>query len=228
VAASPVGSGGPAPSGETGERATPKRGLTRLLGFDRSAEPARQTAASRPLRPFTIPNAITFTRLGLIPLFLVLGLASDPSEGAAAVILFALIGWGDFADGAMARLTGQYSRLGALVDPATDRLLAISGVVVCWRWELLPRWALAVLLAREVAMLVLGRYGMRRGLDLRINRLGRLALIPVMASLFFAMLGLRTLGEVLLYVGIALALLATARYVQTGLAQLRGPRHAPG
>jgi cardiolipin synthase len=228
VAASPVGSGGPASSGETGERSTPKRGLARLLGFDRSAEPTRQTAATRPLRPFTIPNAITFTRLALVPLFLVLGLTSDPSEGAAAVVLFALIGWGDFADGAMARLTGQYSRLGALVDPATDRLLAISGVAVCWRWELLPRWALAVLLARELAMLALGRYGLRRGLDLRINRLGRLALIPVMASLFFAMLGLRTLGEVLLYIGIVLSLLATARYVQTGLEQLRGLRHAPG
>ncbi len=70
-------------------------------------------------------------------------------------------------------------------------------------------------------MLVLGRFALRHGLDLRINRLGRMALVPVMGALFFAMAGLHTLGVVLLYIGIVLALLATARYVQTGLAQLR-------
>jgi cardiolipin synthase len=202
--------------------------LNRALGFDRSAEPAGQTAASRPLRPFTIPNAITFTRLALVPVFLVLGLTLDHGQAPASVALFAIIGFGDFADGAAARLTGQYSRLGALLDPATDRLLAIAGVAVCWRWSLLPRWALAVLLAREVAMLLLGRYALGRGLDLRISRLGRLALVPVMAALFFAMAGLRTLAEVLLYVGIVLALAATVGYVRTGLAQLRARGPSPG
>jgi cardiolipin synthase len=208
-----------------------RHGVARALGLDRSAEPAGQTAASRPLRPFTIPNAITFTRLALVPVFLVLGLTLDHGQAPASVALFTVIGFGDFADGAAARLTGQYSRLGALLDPATDRLLAISGVVVCWRWSLLPRWALAVLLGRELFMLLLGRYALSRGLDLRINRIGRLALVPVMGALFFAMAGLHTLGVVLLYVGIVLALLATARYVQTGAAQLRerekGDRRAP-
>ncbi len=56
-------------------------------------------------------------------------------------------------------MTRQYSRLGALMDPVTDRLLVVSGVVVCWRFQLLPRWALAVLAARELSMLALGRYG---------------------------------------------------------------------
>jgi phosphatidylglycerophosphate synthase len=197
-----------------------------VLGFDRSAEPARQTAASRPLRPFTVPNAITFTRLALVPVFVVLGLTLDHGQAPASVVLFAVIGWGDFADGAMARITGQYSRLGAMLDPATDRLLAIAGVAVCWRWSLLPRWALAVLLAREITMLLLGRYALRHKLDLRISRLGRLALVPVMGALFFAMAGLEKLGEVLLYIGIALAIAATVGYVRAGLAQLRA--RAPG
>jgi cardiolipin synthase len=77
-------------------------------------------------------------------------------------------------------------------------------------------------------MLMFGRFGLRRGLDLRINRLGRIAIVPVMGSLFFAMLGLRPLAVGLLYLGIALALLASARYAQTGLAQLRGLGRATG
>ena len=132
-----------------------------------------------------------------------------------------MIGWGDYADGIAARVTRQYSRLGALMDPITDRLLVISGVVVCWRFQLLPRWALAVLTARELLMLALGRYGMKRGVELRINWPGRLAVAPVMGAFFFAMAGLGTLGEALLYVGLALALLASGLYARTGVRHLR-------
>ena len=43
-----------------------------------------------------------------------------------------------------------------------DRLLVLSGVIVCWNFELLPRWALALLAARELFMLILARYAMHR------------------------------------------------------------------
>ena len=75
-------------------------------------------------------------------------------------MLFAVIAWSDYLDGIAARVTGQYSRFGALLDPLVDRLLVISGVIVCWKFELLPRWALALLVARELFMLVLARYAL--------------------------------------------------------------------
>ena len=193
----------------------------RLLGLDRSGPPPAQTQAGQPLRPWTLPNAIGFLRLALIPAFLIVALSSSSGVGAPQATLFALIGWGDYADGIAARVTRQYSRLGALMDPITDRLLVISGVAVGWRFALLPRWALALLAARELAMLALGRYGLRRGVQLRINWPGRLAVAPVMGSFFFAMAGLRALAEGLLYAGLALALLASAQYVRSGRAQLR-------
>jgi cardiolipin synthase len=199
--------------------------VRRLFGLDRSGPPPPQTASGQPLRPWTIPNAIGFLRLALIPVFLVLALSpAHPSEGVGALpaILFAVIGWGDYADGIAARVTGQYSRLGALMDPITDRLLVISGVVVCWRWELLPRWALAVLVARELSMLALGRYGLARGVELRINWPGRISVAPIMGAFFFAMIGLEGFAAVLLYVGLALALLASALYVRDGRAQVEG------
>jgi cardiolipin synthase len=214
VAEPPVGEPAPDPS---------RRPLTvkRLLGLDRSGPPPAATVAGAPLHPWTIPNAIGFVRLALIPVFLVVALSSGDGEDALAATLFAAIGWGDYADGIAARVTRQYSRLGALMDPITDRLLVISGVVVAWHFALLPRWALGVLVARELVMLALGRYGLSHGVDLRINWPGRLAVAPVMGALFFPMVGLRTLGEVLLYVGLALALTATAQYVRDGRRQAR-------
>jgi cardiolipin synthase len=191
--------------------------LRRLFGLDRSGPPPRETLAGQPLRPLTVPNAIGIARLLLIPVFLALALPERSGNSAPAVILFGVIGWGDYADGIAARVTGQYSRLGALMDPITDRLLVICGAIVCWDFHLLPRWALGVLAVREALMLILGRYAMRRGVELRINWPGRLAVAPVMGALFFAMAGLEGLAAVLLYVGLALALSATGLYLRTGL-----------
>ncbi|MCW3031950.1 MAG: hypothetical protein QOK19_1866 [Solirubrobacteraceae bacterium] len=207
----------------------PRLTFTRLFGLDRSGPPPPQTQSGAPLNPWTIPNAIGFARLALIPVFLVVALSSRDGRDALAATLFAVIGWGDYADGIAARVTRQYSRLGALMDPVTDRLLVVCGVVVDWRFSLLPRWALAVLAVRELAMLALGRYALRRGVELRINWPGRLAVAPVMGALFFPMTGLKTLGEVLLYIGLALALLATGLYARSGRNQLReraAGRHA--
>ena len=89
-------------------------------------------------------------RLALIPVFLIVALSSEDGTGALPATLFAVIGFGDYADGITARMTGQYSRLGSLMDPVTDRLLVLSGVIVAWHFELLPRWALALLALREL------------------------------------------------------------------------------
>jgi cardiolipin synthase len=199
----------------------PRLTFRRLSGLDRSGPPPPQTQAGAPLNPWTIPNAIGFTRLALIPVFVILALSSDDGHDALAVTLFAVIGWGDYADGIAARLSGQYSRLGTLMDPVTDRLLVICGVIVTWRFDLLPRWALAVLIARELVVIGLARYGLRHGVDLRINWPGRLSVAPLMGALFFAMTGLSRFSEILLYVGLALAFWATALYLRSGLEQLR-------
>jgi cardiolipin synthase len=188
----------------------------RLLGLDRSGGPPPETRRDQPLHPWTIPNAIGFLRIGLIPVFLVLALESGDGRDTTATVLFALIAAGDYLDGMVARVTGQYSRLGALLDPLTDRLLVIAAAIVAWDFELLPRWALLVLAAREAFMLLLTQIALRRGLDLSVNMLGRWAVWPTMSALGLAMITETWLSEVLLYVGLALTLAATARYLEDG------------
>jgi cardiolipin synthase len=188
----------------------------RLSGLDRSGPPPPETLRDAPWRPWTIPNAITYVRFALLPVFLVLALSSDSGTDALPAIIFALIGWGDYADGIAARVTGQYSKLGALLDPVIDRALVLSGVVVVWHFETLPRWALAVLAAREVVQLLYGQWALRHGIDLKVNWPGRAAVWPVMSAIFFALVGLETPAEVLLYIGIALVWWATALYIREG------------
>ena len=146
----------------------------RLLGFDRSGPPPPQTAADAAWHPWTVPNAIGYGRIALIPVFLVLD--SDSRHGTA-------------------------------------------GAAVCWSYELLPRWALAVLLVRELLMLFAGQAWLRRGFALAINWPGRIAVAPTMLGIWLGLLGVRSVGEVFLYVGLSLAWIATAVYFRDGLAQ---------
>jgi CDP-diacylglycerol--glycerol-3-phosphate 3-phosphatidyltransferase len=197
----------------------------RLFGVDRSGPPPSATGADQPLNPWTIPNAIGYLRLAAIPVFLALALSSRHGRDTAATIIFAVIAWADYADGFAARLTGQYSRLGALLDPIVDRLLVVSGMVVAFDFSLLPRWAICVVVARELFMLALSRYGLSRGVELKINWPGRIGVAPTMAAPFLAMAGVHWLAIVMLYSGLVLALTATVLYVRRGLAEAREVAH---
>ena len=153
-------------------------------------------------------------------MFLVLGITSETGTDALPAIIFAVVAWSDYADGIAARLTGQYSRFGALLDPIVDRSLVISGVIVCWYHALLPRWALALLVARELFVLFAGRAALRRGVELKINWWGRLAVWPVMSAVFAGLVGLEVLGAILLYIGVAMSIVATVEYGRTARRQL--------
>jgi CDP-diacylglycerol--glycerol-3-phosphate 3-phosphatidyltransferase len=198
----------------------------RLLGLDRSGPPPPQTLPGAPLNPWTIPNAIGYARVALVPVFLVLALGSGDGRLASASAIFAVIGGTDYLDGMTARITGQYSRLGTLLDPLVDRLLVLSGVVVTYHFHLLPRWALIVLAARELFMLVLTRVGMKRGIDLNVNMVGRWAVWPTMFSMFLAMLSTTWVAPALLYLGLAMTLWATLLYLRDGYRALQSNTQA--
>jgi cardiolipin synthase len=166
-------------------------------------------------------------RLALIPVFLVIAFSSGDGTTAAGAILYGALGWSDYLDGIAARVTGQYSRLGAIMDPLADRLLVVAGLVVCWHYETLPRWAIAVLVGRELLMLVLARAGMRRGVDIKINWFGRAGVWFTLSAPFFAMLDVDWLALTMLWIGLVLTLASTAQYVRDGRRQARKTPPAP-
>ena len=200
---------------------SPRVTKRRLSGIDRSGPPPEATLSGHPLNPWTLPNLVDYLRLAGIPVFLIVAFSSEDGESALAAVLFAVIGWSDYLDGFLARLTCQYSRLGALLDPLVDRLLIVSGMVVCWHFNLLPRWAIAIVIARELFMLVASRYALSHGLEIQINWAGRLGVAPIAGAPFFAMAGVHWLALIMLYVGMALGLLSAALYVRRGVREIR-------
>jgi hypothetical protein len=67
----------------------------------------------------------------------------------------------------------------------------------------------------------LSRYGLARGVDLKINWFGRIGVAPMMGAPFFAMAGVHWLALVMLYVGLVLSLVATGLYVRRGMSVSR-------
>lgn len=200
--------------------------LRRRFGLDRSAPLPTETRSGAPLHPWTLPNLVGYVRLALLPVFLVLAYSTEDGTSLLSAMVFWVIAAGDYLDGFLARATGQYSRLGALLDPVIDRLTILAGAVVCWSFELLPRWALALLALRELFMLVLGYYGLRHGVDIEVNWPGRISVFPIMGGIFLALLAPGWVATALLIWGLAMAILASALYARTGVRAIRAARAA--
>ncbi|MEG0071670.1 MAG: CDP-alcohol phosphatidyltransferase family protein [Raoultibacter sp.] len=108
---------------------------------------------------FTIPNVISIIRLCLVPIFLILLIDGHDS---AAAFLFALAAGTDFLDGQIARRTNTVSKLGQLLDPAIDRILMIAGVGGLLMVGRLPFWIVAIVLIRDLLLLIGGSYLLKR------------------------------------------------------------------
>jgi cardiolipin synthase len=90
----------------------------------------------------------------------------------------------------------------------------LAGAAVCWHFELLPRWALAVLAVREVVTLILAELALRRGIDLEINWIGRIGVFLVFGAIFWAMVLDWWIIRAGFVVGVAISIAATAIYVR--------------
>jgi cardiolipin synthase len=186
----------------------------RLFGIDRSGAPPRATRRGAPLHPWTLPNLVGYVRLAALPVFCVLAFDSSDGREALPALIYFGIAAGDYVDGFLARATGQYSRMGALLDPVVDRLTVLAGAAVCWHFELLPRWALAVLAVREVVTLILAELALRRGIDLEINWIGRIGVFLIFGGIFWSMVVDWWIIRAGFVLGVAISVAATAVYVR--------------
>ncbi len=102
---------------------------------------------------FTVANVISFARLCLIPVYMVLLING---QNIAATVIFAIAALTDFLDGQVARRTNTVSRLGILMDPAIDTLLMITGVLGVFFVGRIPLWIVILIFARELLLLIGG------------------------------------------------------------------------
>lgn len=109
---------------------------------------AQESTAELPDRLLTVPNLLSVIRLAGVPVFLWLLLGPRADGWALAVLVFS--GFSDWADGKIARWLDQTSKLGAMLDPAADRLYTFATVLAFVLRDIVPLWVAVVLVLRDV------------------------------------------------------------------------------
>lgn len=198
-----------------------QRSFKRIAGIDRSGGPDARTHNDQPWRPWTIPNFIGYARALLIPVFFVLAWNSPDGRDTTANIAMFICGASDYLDGLAARLTGQFSRLGTLLDPLIDRLLIIAAGIIIYKFELLPQYLIVLIFVRELLMLLMSIPVLRKGIEIHVNWVGRLAVWPLMIGGFLALVGDFWINVPLVWIGIVGSYVATFMYFRTVWPQLR-------
>ncbi len=155
-----------------------------------------------------MPNALSLLRLFMVPVVVALLLAG--SDGMAAA-LFVLAAVTDFLDGRLARRTGP-TRIGQILDPVADRLMLSSVAVVLALRGLLPVWAVAILVGRDLLALV---GSVVVGSKIRVNRVGKAATAVLMGAVALIVLRPGVVGEAIFYAGFGLSILAGLMYARS-------------
>ena len=165
-----------------------------------------------------MPNLLSFLRLLGVPLFLWLALGPKANGWAFAVLAFG--GLSDYADGKIARRFNQSSRLGALLDPAADRLYIVATIVALTVRGIIPVWLAIAIPARDVLLLVtvpvLRRMGY--GFALPVNFAGKAATLNLLYAFPLLLLsaGHGVVAEVAKPVGWSFTAWGTALYWWAG------------
>ena len=139
-------------------------------------------------RLLTVPNVLSGIRLALIPVFIYLLLVARSDAWAVAILTFT--GASDWADGKIARLLNQSSRLGEYLDPAVDRLYMVTIPIVFGLRGLVPWWIIAILLARDVLLAAEMPLLRTRGITaLPVVYVGKAATFSLMSAFPLILLG---------------------------------------
>ncbi len=174
-------------------------------------EPVRQQ--------LNLPNALTATRIFLVPLLVVVLLTKFegrvifgfPKELIGAAI-FALASLTDWLDGYLARRRQQVTVLGQMIDPIADKLLTSAAFISLVQMGLAPAWMVAIIIGREFAVTGLRSFAYAGQVVIPASWLGKVKMIAQVVAILALILGQEARFHALAVVGwLALwAVLATA------------------
>jgi len=172
-------------------------------------------------RVWTAPNVLSFLRLAMVPVFLVLIVRG---HDALALLVLVVSSISDYLDGWIARRFHQVTRLGQLLDPLADRLFIFATLIGLAVREIVPWWFLAAVFGRDLMLAVLGVVLANRGYGpLPVHHLGKVATFCLFYALPLIMLAqaFPSVAPVAVPLGWAFALWGAFLYWWAGVLYLR-------
>jgi len=175
-----------------------------------------------------LPNALTITRIFLVPLLVVVlltqfegrNILGVPPEIVGAAI-FGLASLTDWADGYLARRRKQITPLGQVIDPLADKLLIAAALISLVQMDMVSAWIAAVIIGREFAITTLRAVAYARGVAIPASPLGKIKMIGEVVAILALILAhgpvpladtLDLIGQIALWFVVVTALVSAADY----------------
>ncbi len=179
--------------------------------------------------PLNLPNALTWLRIALIPLFVVVfylpeGWLPKHSVNLAATLIFAFAAVTDWLDGYLARKLNQMSAFGAFLDPVADKLMVAAALIVLIDLDRAGVTVSLIIIGREIAISALREWMARigRSKSVAVSFVGKLKTTAQMVAIFmllyydpvFGFAQVALVGSWLLDLAAVLTLISMAYYLR--------------
>jgi CDP-diacylglycerol--glycerol-3-phosphate 3-phosphatidyltransferase len=167
-----------------------------------------------------VPNALTLTRIFLVPLLVVVLLTRMPAKEYVALVLFLVAALTDWLDGYWARKYKKVTTLGTLLDPIADKLLVSAALISLVDLQEADAWAVCIVIGREFAVSGLRSIASSRGITIAASSLGKWKMGAQVVGISLMILGARLddiglwrkTGRAALYVMTVVALISGVDY----------------
>lgn len=176
---------------------------------------------------WNVPNVLTMLRMLLIPVFVTLYVAGHTK---LALITFIVASLTDLLDGYIARKYHLITNFGKLMDPLADKLMVCTALICQGVQGIIPWWAIVIVMVKELLMVFGAWFMLKNNVVVYSNMLGKVAMCAFVAALVlsffhaeFIALGF-PLDSIILYIAVALTLLALVGYTRAGIKTLQAKK----
>jgi CDP-diacylglycerol--glycerol-3-phosphate 3-phosphatidyltransferase len=164
---------------------------------------------------FNVPTILTFSRIVLIPFFLII----TPKSPLMGILIFLIASVTDFLDGYLARRSGQITKFGIILDPIADKFLVISALILLVDMVKIPAWVAIAIIVREFAVTALRVVALSKDIVIPAETGGKLKTTAQMVSIILLLLpgdfigfDFYDAGIVLMYIALVLAMVSGVKY----------------
>ena len=164
------------------------------------------------------PNLLTILRIAAVPLFIFL-MNEENYDAALWVFLFAELT--DVLDGVIARRYNLITPFGKIADPFADKLMQLTALFMLASKDMILRVIPYLILLKELFMLISGLYLIRKKIDMSSKWFGKLTSVFFFIAIVLAFFGVsRSITDVVLWVGVGMALFAALMYIRNYFKQV--------
>ncbi len=180
-----------------------------------------------------IPNILTIGRIIIVPFFVLAFYLPGFYGDLTALILFIIASFTDFLDGMLARMMGEESKLGELLDPIADKIIVATALILLVMDGTIRHYeviAAIIILTREILISGLREFLAKGKIKLPVSSLAKLKTVLQMISIGLLLSGetgnkiinfqdynAQTIGIILLWLSAALTLFTGYDYMRKGI-----------